>query len=86
MKLRGMPYDTSKTQLIEFLRTNGLDHVLENDVILEQMGKVKTGRAVVFFETEKQVKDAIELINGKYIGSRYVDALPVRDFDLKYAK
>ena len=75
LKVRGCPWQTSHEDLYDFFRDF---KAVEKSV---QLGKGQDGRnngfAAILFESNDEVGKVKEELDGKYIGSRYVNLYPM---------
>ena len=71
--LRGIYREHNEKDVVQFLKGFNLD---ENDVVLEIIYNGKfSGKALVFFKSEADVKKAKEMYDKKYLGGRYIEFL-----------
>ena len=70
VKLRGLPFKTSKRDVAIFLEDYAID---EEDIVFVDDGFRKTGIAFVFFTNGEKARRAIRDKNHKFIGDRYIE-------------
>jgi len=70
LKLRGLPFQAEVREIRDFF---GDFRVAERDVIIDMSNGQPTGYALVFLENEEEAKRAAAALNGKNVGTRYVD-------------
>ena len=75
VKLRGLPYTVTKTEIINFFKSE--KRVSESDIVLEVKNGKQTGLALVFLPSKTDVDNCIEMLNRKTIGSRYIELFSV---------
>ena len=79
VSLRGIPFESDKTEVMEFFAQ--FKKVGDSDLIMETRNGKTTGRGLVFLENEDEVEEAINALNRKYIKTRYIEvgAIKLRD-------
>lgn len=81
VKLRGLPFTTTKPQIREFM--DGFS-VKDENVHFELKDGRPTGRAVVFLEDEDLAAQAAKELHREFIGSRYIEVEAWKDLDIIY--
>ena len=74
IKIRGLPFECQALELVELFKDY---KITESDCVLEQERGRGTGFALIFLKTEQIAEDAIQNMQKKRIGKRYIDVLPV---------
>jgi RNA recognition motif-containing protein len=71
LKIKGLPYSTTFEEVADFFKDF---QYIEKSVVLG-LGRDgrKNGFGAILFEDEKEAKEAMNGMNGQYVGSRYVD-------------
>lgn len=71
VKIRGLPYQVRYEEVSEFFRDY---NIIDRSVVL---GKGHDGRkngfGAILFESETEAKEAMQALQGKYVGSRFVE-------------
>jgi heterogeneous nuclear ribonucleoprotein F/H len=70
VRLRGLPFNCSKKDVMMFFKQFG---VTENDVIIEVKESRATGRALVFLSDSMAAMRAAQVLDKEYIGNRYIE-------------
>ena len=70
LRVRGLPYNATKKELVHFFREFG---VTANDIVFEIKEGRPTGKAIVFFVDSVTAVRAVSALDKEYIGKRYVE-------------
>ena len=71
--MRGLPFNSTAADLVKFLAEF---KVTESDCVIEIKSGRMTGMALAFLDSEEKRNEAIQKLNKKNIGNRYIELLP----------
>ena len=71
--MRGLPFNSTAADLVKFLAEF---KVTESDFVIEIKNGRMTGMALAFLDSEEKRNEAIQKLNKKNIGNRYIELLP----------
>lgn len=71
IRLRGLPYDVQQEGIVEFFKEYKV--YPESVIIGERSDGKRSGEGVILFFTEQQAERAVQELQGKNIGHRYIE-------------
>lgn len=72
--LTGLPFQSGKDEIVEFM---GPFKPTKHDVVIGMKNGNSTGKALVFLKDKADVKEAEQMLDKKYIDTRYIRVRPV---------